>query len=70
MTPQEVTAFITFTANIISKDMPSDEIDCLADCFYYLSNTLYLLSSLTEDRENLNGSDNLNNFDQLDNLNP
>ncbi|MEA4986936.1 MAG: hypothetical protein VB095_02675 [Anaerovorax sp.] len=70
MTPQEISTFITFTANIISKDMSSDDLDRLADCFYYLANTLYLLSSLTEDQENLADLNNLNNFDQLDNLNP
>lgn len=51
MTPQEITAFITFTANIISKDMSSVEVNLLADWFDYLSDTLYMLSTLKEKEE-------------------
>ncbi|WP_324822471.1 hypothetical protein [Sinanaerobacter sp. ZZT-01] len=65
MTPQEVTTFITFTANIISKDMSAEELDRLADCFSYFATTLYLLSDLVAKQENTDGLDTLNPLDNL-----
>ncbi len=66
MTPQEVTTFLTFTANIITKDMSASEVNRLADCFSYFASTLYLLSDLMKEQEDSNG---LNTLNPLDNLN-
>lgn len=46
MTPQEITAFITLTANIVSKDMSSEEIRLLVVCLRYLADTLSTLAYL------------------------